>query len=313
MQYNLYLTPVNGGAAAEIPLQTVTESSSSNFAAVSFFTLPDNMKGYKVANLKLFEGSNQVDSTTDPIIFVKKAENVTLVVNVVPDDTLILQGEVVRTYNAKPQGVEEEFESSLPTLPSGVAFVRTVAYTYNGNATKPTNVGAYQVGVTVTVTYNDVVYFYWESATASAARPDMVLYIDPCDVIVTSKNVTNVFLNTLKNQKAKEEGKLPVDADDLADIVRNLTAGAAKDTNVEISGVNSDVFAKLQDGLLISPSADAFRRAGSKGPDDYTTNTFYCEMSESAENANFNFYKVYGKLYIWEDLDAYNKWKNPGT
>ena len=317
VQYNLYLTPVNGGAAAEIPLQTGTETSSSNFAAVSFFTLPDNMKGYKVANLKLFEGSTQVDSTTDPIIFVKKAENVTLVVNVVPDDSLILQGEVVRTYNAKPQGVESEFESSLPTLPSGVAFVRTVAYTYNGSETKPTNVGAYQVGVTVTVTYNDVVYFYWESATASASRPDMVLYIDPCDVIVTSESVTNVFLNTAKNQKDKTDGKLPAGAV-LANIVQNLTAGAAEDTNVGISVSGSDstdILAKLNgsDGLLISPSADAFRRAGSKGPDDYTTNTFYCEMKNSTDNANFNFYKVYGKLYIWEDLDAYNKWKNPGT
>ena len=317
VQYNLYLTPVNGGAAAEIPLQTGTETSSSNFEAVSFFTLPDSMNGYKVANLKLFEGSTQVDSTTDPIIFVKKAENVTLVVNVVPDDSLILQGEVVRTYNAKPQGVESEFESSLPTLPSGVAFVRTVAYTYNGSETKPTNVGAYQVGVTVTVTYNDVVYFYWESATASASRPDMVLYIDPCDVIVTSESVTNVFLNTAKNQKDKTDGKLPAGAV-LANIVQNLTAGAAKDTNVEISVSGSDstdILAKLNgsDGLLISPSADAFRRAGSKGPDDYTTNTFYCEMKNSADNANFNFYKVYGKLYIWEDLDAYNKWKNPGT
>ena len=85
---------------------------------------------------------------------------------------------------------------------------------------------------------------------------------------------------------------------------------------ISVSGSDStDILAKLNgsDGLLISPSADAFRRAGSKGPDDYTTNTFYCEMKNSADNANFNFYKVYGNLYIWEDLDAYNKWKNPGT
>ncbi len=312
VQYNLYLTPVNGGAAAEIPLQTGTETSSSNFAAVSFFTLPDSMKGYKVANLKLYEGSTLADSTTDPIIFVKKAENVTLVVNVVPDDTLFLQGEVVRTYNAQPQGVESEFESSLPTLPANVAFVRTVNYTYGGNAAKPTNVGAYQVGVTVTVTYNGVVYFYWESANASTSRPDMVLYIDPCDVIVTSKSVTNVFMDTTKNQKDKADGKLPGDAD-LRNIVQNLTAGLAKNTNVEIGdSLSTEVLAKLQDELLISPSADAFRRAASKGPEDSTTNTFYCEMSDSADNANFNFYKVYGKLYIWEDLDAYNRWKNPG-
>ena len=112
------------------------------------------------------------------------------------------------------------------------------------------------------------------------------------------------------SQKAKDHDE---QRKNVVDIVQNLTAGLAKNTNVEIGdSLSTEVLAKLQDELLISPSADAFRRAASKGPEDSTTNTFYCEMSDSADNANFNFYKVYGKLYIWEDLDAYNRWKNPG-
>ncbi len=311
VEYRLYLTPVGGGTPIGIPITSGTQTSNSNFTSVSFFSLPEGLQGYKFHSLELYEGykegesaGTKVDSTTDPIIFVKKATGVRLIVNVVPDDSYFLKGDVVRTYNTKGQGVEEEFEDSLPALPEGAGFTRSISYRYylGGRLVdgKPVNVGAYNVETEVTVAYNGTNYFFWKSASGTGSRPDVVLYIDRCDVILTSRNVTNMFLDNDENRRDKN---LLPDGYQLVDI--------ARDTHVDISGVSDDVLAKLNgaNGLVISPSADSFRRAGSTGPDTYTLNVFVCEMSTAVENGNYNFYKTYGKIYLWKNLDAYNAWK----
>ena len=308
VEYRLYLAPVGGGTPIGIPISSDTQTSSSNFTSASFFSLPEGLEGYKFHSLELYEGfkegetvGTKVDSTTDPVIFVRKADGVKLVVNVVPDDSYFLKGDVVRIYNTKSQGVDEEFEGSLPDLPAGAGLTRSITYRYylGGRlVNEPINVGAYNVETEVTVAYNGTNYFFWKSASGTGSRPDVVLYIDRCDVLLTSRSVTNMFLDNDENRR--DIALLP-SGYKLVDI--------AKDTNVDISGVSDDVLAKLNDGLLISPSADAFRRAGSTGPEAYTLNVFACEMSTAADNGNFNFYKTYGKIYLWKNLDAYNAWK----
>ncbi len=307
VEYALYLRPVSGGSPVAIPMQSETQTSDSNFSSVSFFSLPENLRGFKFDSVELYEGDTKMDSTTDPIIFVKKASNVKLVVHVVPDDSYFLQGDIVRTYNTHGQSVDAEFSESLPNLPTGVSFVRTVEYTYYSGSRpiygNPVNTGAYGVEVEITVSYEGVDYMYWKSASVASGRPDIVLYINRCDVIVTSNSVTNVFYDSAENREARDNGLLPDGA---------VLATLAKDDGVTISGVAEDIQAKLIRDMLVSPSADSFRRASSTGPLSYTSNVFTCELGDTAENANYNFYKVYGKIYLWKNLAAYNEWLASG-
>jgi hypothetical protein len=84
----------------------------------------------------------------------------------------------------------------------------------------------------------------------------------------------------------------------------------ASDYTVSITGVSDSLLTVVRNSLDFSFSADSFRRSPSAGKDDCTTNVFSYSIKSSPaagfKESNFDFYMVYGKLYIWKDRAAYD-------
>ena len=316
IEYYLYLPNVNDPAdMISIPVtvaqQYTTGGAENNYAYVNFYSLPGDLSSCEVKLLKYYVGDSLKTTTTDPVIFVTKADSIRLEVYVAPKVSSSGEFSKTQTYNGQRQNVDLTGVTGIPEvpsgLPSGTHVVPSCRYFTaagtevldNNLPAAPINAGIYDVQARITISYGEITVLFWESQE-SGGRHGGTFFIDRCDVTLTSADVTNVFAS-FGGYDADAGDVLPVGAT-IGDLAK---ANAQTDVTVTLpDGVNVSI------GMTFTFSADAFRRTESKTLDEYTTNIFDYSLNDSSQAGNFNFYKVYGKLYIWKDYNLYKAYLN---
>lgn len=265
-------------------------SAYSNIELVAF-SMPDGLNGYRFE--KFVDQSGH--ETSDSLVIVTKAEGtVKIKAYLVPDEEAFLHEDIYSEYNGNKQGIDlngtgvaSENYTQL-TIPSSVGATPVIHYFYydaSGTKQDAKNAGVYGVRayVTMKVGSDELLLLQTEDLNS---KPAIKFFIDRCNVYLTSGDVTDVYLPTDKNKQA------------------GLKTGTA--TNYTVTPVGFPA-ADGDPSTIISYSfsADSFRKNESKSITDYTPNVFSYQLNPSSglNESNYNFYKVYGRLYVWKDPD----------
>ncbi len=314
LEYYILLSTEDG--LTETPVRVELEAGDgemtvkgTEFTTLSFYTLPEGLENFRFARLELQEGENDPTVEYEPMVFAKKANDVKIRVYVTLDFETAMRFDETATYDGTAKGLVGSY---MPDMPDGVpsdlqAGMRNdykyyVASTYSADADEviPIDAGVYLVKAAIMVDYDGETYLFWKSEDVDG-RPGITLYINRREVTLTSGSVTNVFYDNAKNRTALNNGELPNGA-----VLRDI----ASDYTVSITGVSDSLLTVVRNSLDFSFSADSFRRSPSAGKDDCTTNVFSYSIKSSPaagfKESNFDFYMVYGKLYIWKDRAAYD-------
>ncbi len=312
-----YLLLKEDGGTREKGFLLKTESdvpASGEYAFKAFYSLPD-YPNYEVARLEVYEGESTTAkaTTTQPGIQLQKGTDVILKVYIVPNAIAFNNQSYSATYNGAAQGIKDQV-TGLPTLPAlsgDITFDETVYDYYLGTqklSGEPTNAGIYRVQIKITLTDDSGTYIFWRSpAYQSSSKPGVLFTIRRCDVLLISRDVDYVFLNTEDNRTALA-GNSKVRLDSVARYQTGdgnlLTYGA--EVPAAIKALLDGDTAGAMKNLTISLSADAFRSIPTKEEGDRTSNAFTCQVKNLDQN-NFNIYKQYGYIYFWESLDDYKE------
>ena len=312
-EYYLLLKEDGGSGEKGFLLKTESEvPASGEYAFKAFYSLPD-YPNYEVARLEVYEGESTTPkaTTTQPGIQMQKGTDVVLKVYIVPVALDFDSRSYTDTYDGTAKGIEVTGLPTPPTLSGDVKFDAPVYDYYLGSqklSGKPTNAGIYRVQIKITLTDDSGTYIFWRSpAYQSSSKPGVLFTIRRCDVLLISRDVDYVFLNTEDNRTALA-GNSKVRLDSVA---RYQTG----DGNLLTYGTDvPEAIKALLDGdtpgamknLTISLSADAFRSIPTKEEGDRTPNAFTCQVKNLDQN-NFNIYKQYGYIYFWESLDDYKE------
>ena len=343
VEYCLNLEPVGGGAKEMVPILSLSKHAESAYIFESFYSLPGSMNsGFLFSKVELSGGTLSGDDaiSTDPIAIVKRGEANKITVYLEPDVDAFLQGDYTTVYNGLPQGIdEEEFESALPSVGNvlqdtsitGLTAANlkyetpTYAY-YVGNsdtpmAGKPTNVGVYRLEITVNLiltvpgtgdSSTTKEYVFWKTPTiGTSTRPGIIYTIERCDVVLASKDVYLFFYENDANRAAYNNRELPAGAGEPTLMARYPTTATDSGVDIQIGHGDASMANAIKSHVSVGLSGDAYRTAPSgdyKSEASYTLNAFEFQVSgfTSEQLDNYNFYKKYGRIYLWESLDAYN-------
>ena len=351
VEYCLNLEPVGGGAKEMVPILSLSKHAESAYIFESFYSLPGSMNsGFLFSKVELSGGTLSGDDaiSTDPIAIVKRGEANKITVYLEPDVDAFLQGDYTTVYNGLPQGIdEEEFESALPSVGNvlqdtsitGLTAANlkyetpTYAY-YVGNsdtpiAGKPTNVGVYRLEITVKLiltvpgtgdSSTTKEYVFWKTPTiGTSTRPGIIYTIERCDVVLASKDVYLFFYENDANREAYSKHELPADAGEPTLMARYPTTATDSGVDIQIGHGDASMANAIKSHVSVGLSGDAYRTAPSgdyKSEASYTLNAFEFQVSgfTSEQLDNYNFYKKYGRIYLWESLEdtyygpyAYNR------